>query len=100
MVGELTRINIVQGEYTISKNPEMVISAVLGSCVAACVYDPVTHVGGMNHFLLPGEIVGSHPSHDERGNMHLMELLVADLLKMGASQKLLRKYCIGRANCA
>jgi chemotaxis protein CheD len=30
-----------------------VITTVLGSCVSVCLYDPVTKVGGMNHFLLP-----------------------------------------------
>jgi chemotaxis protein CheD len=29
------------------------ITTVLGSCVAVCLHDPVTRVGGMNHFLLP-----------------------------------------------
>ncbi|MEJ0067592.1 MAG: hypothetical protein WDO24_01270 [Pseudomonadota bacterium] len=26
---------------------------VLGSCVSACVRDPLAKVGGMNHFMLP-----------------------------------------------
>lgn len=30
-----------------------VITTVLGSCVAVCLYDPIAKVGGMNHFLLP-----------------------------------------------
>jgi len=29
------------------------VSTVLGSCVAVCLWDPVARVGGMNHFLLP-----------------------------------------------
>ncbi|KIM10140.1 MAG: chemotaxis protein CheD [Sulfuricurvum sp. PC08-66] len=29
------------------------ISTVLGSCVAVCLYDATTHIGGMNHYLLP-----------------------------------------------
>lgn len=29
------------------------ISTVLGSCVAVCLWDPLTRVGGMNHYLLP-----------------------------------------------
>lgn len=29
------------------------ITTILGTCVAVCVYDQVTHFGGMNHFLLP-----------------------------------------------
>ena len=29
------------------------IVTMLGSCIAACIRDPVIHLGGMNHFLLP-----------------------------------------------
>ena len=49
------RIHIVQGEYKVSDDPNAVVSTLLGSCVAACIRDPVAGVGGMNHFLLPGE---------------------------------------------
>lgn len=29
------------------------ILTVLGSCVAVCLYDPITKISGMNHYLLP-----------------------------------------------
>jgi chemotaxis protein CheD len=29
------------------------VSTILGSCVAVCLWDAVARVGGMNHFLLP-----------------------------------------------
>jgi chemotaxis protein CheD len=29
------------------------VSTILGSCVAVCLWDPLARVGGMNHFLLP-----------------------------------------------
>ena len=45
---------IAQGEYGVSKDPAVLYSAVLGSCVAACAYDAGMGVGGMNHILLPG----------------------------------------------
>ena len=32
---------------------------VLGSCVAACIRDPLLKLGGMNHFLLPSLSRGS-----------------------------------------
>ncbi len=43
---------ILPGEYYVSKNNE-VITTVLGSCVAACIREPVIGIGGMNHFMLP-----------------------------------------------
>lgn len=38
------------------------LTTTLGSCVAACLRDPVLKIGGMNHFLLPeGRSVMAHP---------------------------------------
>lgn len=43
---------ILPGECYVSDHHEM-ITTVLGSCISACVRDPVAKVGGMNHFMLP-----------------------------------------------
>ena len=52
------RVNLIQGEYKVSADPKVVFSTILGSCVGACIRDPIAGVGGMNHFLLPGNEVG------------------------------------------
>ncbi len=39
-------------ELFISKTPYQV-NTILGSCVSVCLFDPVTHIGGINHFMLP-----------------------------------------------
>ncbi len=36
-----------------AKPDPTLISTILGSCVAVCIYDPVLSIGGMNHFMLP-----------------------------------------------
>ena len=42
------------GEYAVTTNPDAeIVTHALGSCVAVCLWDPVTHVAGMLHFLLP-----------------------------------------------
>ncbi len=43
---------ILPGEYYISIGDE-IISTILGSCISACIHDPVIKIGGMNHFMLP-----------------------------------------------
>ncbi|MEM9171455.1 MAG: chemoreceptor glutamine deamidase CheD [Pseudomonadota bacterium] len=45
---------IAPGEYFITKTGEY-ITTVLGSCISACIRDPQTGIGGMNHFMLPGD---------------------------------------------
>ncbi len=91
-----TRVNIVQGEYKVSDDPEVVLATLLGSCVAACIRDPVKGIGGMNHFLLPGGDVGS--SRDsERMGVHLMELLLNGLMRQGAQRERLEAKLFGGA---
>lgn len=53
--------------YTASQG--VLVSTVLGSCVAVCLWDPVAHVGGMNHYLLPS---GQGPRY---GNVAMEQLL-------------------------
>ena len=69
---------------------------VLGSCVAACLRDPLLQIGGMNHFMLPdGNASDGAPA---RYGSHAMELLINDLLKRGASRRRLEAKVFGGAN--
>lgn len=87
------KVNIIQGEFVISDEPDVVLTTLLGSCVAACLRDPVTGVGGMNHFLLPGEA----GSAGLRYGVHAMELLMNGLLKRGARRERLEAKLFGGA---
>lgn len=89
------RINIVQGECHVSGDADLSITTLLGSCVAGCINDPVAKVGGMNHFLLPGEDTSS-PLVARHG-VHLMELLINGLLKNGAARHRLEAKLFGGA---
>ena len=44
--------SILPGEFFVSREP-MIVYTVLGSCISACIRDPIAGVGGMNHFMLP-----------------------------------------------
>jgi chemotaxis protein CheD len=87
------RTHVVQGRYAVSDDPHEMLTTLLGSCVAACVRDPLGGVGGMNHFLLPGEA----GSADVRYGVHAMELLVNGLLQRGARRERLTARIFGGA---
>ena len=92
------RMHVIQGEWKVSNDPSVVLSTVLGSCVAACLRDPTNGVGGMNHFLLPG--TGNTPmtgGDATRYGVHLMELLINGLLKKGARRDRLEAKIFGGA---
>lgn len=75
-------VHVIQGDHHISDDEDVVLTTVLGSCVAACLYDPVRRIGGMNHFLLPDKAAGRDISHASAE----MERLVNSLIKQGASR--------------
>jgi chemotaxis protein CheD len=92
------RVHVIQGEWKVVSDPDVVLSTILGSCVAACIRDPVAGVGGMNHFLLPGSADAITSGGDAtRYGVHLMELLINGLLKKGARRDRLEAKIFGGA---
>ncbi|MDX2019089.1 MAG: CheR family methyltransferase [Deltaproteobacteria bacterium] len=86
------RRRIVVGDVFASHEPTLV-STVLGSCVAACLYDPHARLGGMNHFLLPATLDEGPVA--TRFGVHAMERLINDLLNLGANRKRLKAKVFG-----
>lgn len=95
------RIVVRPGEYHISHSPR-VLSTLLGSCVAVCMYDQEAAVMGLNHFLLVGyrqNIAGTIlTSEAGRYGIHAMELLINGLLRKGAQRSRLRAKAFGGGN--
>ena len=91
------RIHVVQGEQFVTSDPDAVLTTLLGSCVAACMRDPVAGVGGMNHFLLPGGRSQGIDGKAQRHGVHAMELLVNALLGHGARRDRLEAKLFGGA---
>lgn len=89
-------IPLLQGEHHVSTGPDEVISTVLGSCIAACLWDARAGLGGMNHFLLPDGPVGGAATL--RYGLHAMELLINALLRHGADRPSLRAKLFGGAH--
>jgi chemotaxis protein CheD len=90
------RLNVVQGEYIVSNDPDVFLTTILGSCVAVCMRDPDRGVGGMNHFLLP-EGYGEQDLQARRYGVHAMELLINALLHQGAQRGRLEAKLFGGA---
>ncbi len=89
---------ILPGEYYVTGR-DMLLVTVLGSCVAACIRDPKTGIGGMNHFMLPE---GGGDRHDmlsssARYGGYAMEVLVNQLVKLGANRSRLEAKVFGGA---
>jgi len=82
---EHKRETIYIGDLRVSREP-LIVDTVLGSCIAACLYDPVNRVGGMNHFMLPESTDPKNPTSARYG-VFAMELLINELMKAGALRR-------------
>lgn len=89
-------IIIQPGEYYVTKEDE-VIATVLGSCISVCIKDERNHIGGMNHFMLPGDfrMEDVFGSNSARYGMYAMEMVMGDLIKLGGDRSNLTAKVFG-----
>lgn len=83
------------GEFYVSYNDE-VLSTVLGSCVSVCMRDSRLRIGGMNHFLLPGDD-GQMFGDFKRYGTYALEVLINELIKYGGSRERFETKLFGGA---
>lgn len=84
-------VKVLPGEYFVS-NEDLVIMTVLGSCIAACIWDNKARIGGMNHFMLPD---GEGGDGSGRYGSYAMELLINEMLKLGARRETMQAKIFG-----
>jgi len=88
-------VKVLPGEFFVS-DEDIVITTVLGSCVAACICDRQARIGGMNHFMLPESSGQSDPTGlAGRYGAFAMELLINEVLKRGARKAALEAKVFG-----
>ncbi len=82
---------VLPGEYFVS-DENLVIQTVLGSCIAACLWDSRSRVGGMNHFMLPDS---SSTEQSGRYGSYAMEVLINELMKIGGRRETMQAKVFG-----
>ena len=93
----MKKVNIHIGEYYSSAEPA-IISTILGPCVAVCLFEQVKKIGGMNHILLPEHKSGKTTPGDARYAVNAMELLINQMMKLGADRYKLTAKVFGGAS--
>ncbi len=92
-------VKLISGDWHVSTQPKEVLVTILGSCIAACIRDPIAKVGGMNHFLLPGnEAQVTELSAASRYGVFAMESLINGILKAGGLKTRLEVKVFGGGN--
>ena len=96
-IENIQTIKILPGEFYVTRDEER-IETVLGSCISACVRDPIAGVGGMNHFMFPVEKNArsmNELSDANRYGNYAMENMVNAMLGMGARRERLEFKLFG-----
>lgn len=95
---QVESVKILPGQYY-AAGGEGSISTVLGSCVSTCLWDPALRIGGMNHFMLPGDLraAASPWGVSARFGVYAMEVLINDMVHLGADRRRLVAKVFGGA---
>jgi chemotaxis protein CheD len=89
-------IMVGMAEIKVTQSADSVLIALgLGSCIGVCVYDPVAHVAGMAHIVLP-DSAGHEPNPLKFADTAI-PLLVQEMERNGAVAARLRAALAGGA---
>ncbi|BBL72570.1 putative chemoreceptor glutamine deamidase CheD 1 [Methylogaea oryzae] len=90
--------HLLPGQFYVTRHDEAIYTT-LGSCVAACIRDRETGVGGMNHFMLP--FTPEMAEQREWGSPaamygnYAMEHLINEIMKNGGARRNLEAKVFG-----
>lgn len=90
-------IEIFPGEYYATKNKDVILTTLLGSCVSVCLHDPVNKISGLNHIMISTKTRFSERNltADTRYGIHAMEMLINQMIKYGADRRYMKAKVFG-----
>lgn len=92
------RFDVGLSELKVAKNPAILATRALGSCVGIALYDAVAKVGGLAHIMLPNSHqVGVRKSGMGFANTDVKAMLT-QLADLGASRRRITAKIVGGAN--
>ena len=99
-VSGMWMVKVFPGEFYVTAKTDETVVTILGSCVAACIRDPIAGIGGMNHFMLPHDNIGNWAGDlkSTRYGNFAMEKLLNELLKAGCKRERLEIKLFGGGN--
>lgn len=75
-MGNLIVVGI--SDYKLAKNPGVLVTYALGSCVGICIYDRKLKAGGLSHIMLPDSTMFSH---GEVNRMKFADTAINDMIQ-------------------
>lgn len=83
-MGEVIKVGMA--DLNVCKNPNIITTLGLGSCIGIALYDPVTKIGGLAHIMLPDSTKMRNNSNIAKFADTGIEELLRRVIKEGASK--------------
>ena len=83
-MGEVIKVGMA--DLNVCKNPDIITTLGLGSCIGIALYDPVTKIGGLAHIMLPDSTKMRNNSNIAKFADTGIEELSKRVIKEGASK--------------
>jgi chemotaxis protein CheD len=91
----ITKIGIA--EVRAERDPAVLVTLGLGSCVGVCLYDRSKKIIGMAHIMLPSSIEIKNNSNKAKFADTAIEMLIDEMLELGANRSLITAKIAGGA---
>jgi len=91
-------IKIGMSEYKVAKNPEILTSIGLGSCIGIILYDAFNKIGGLAHVMLPRRSEVKDKSNPAKFADSSIELMLNEMESKGSLQRNIKAKIFGGAN--
>ena len=91
-------LEVAMGDATVSETSDTVLITFVGSCVALCLFDSATKIGGLAHVMLP-EIDKHIPNQKTNGKYadQAIDYLLDVMQKKGAKLRNIKAKIVGGA---
>jgi len=77
-------IKVGMADYKVGREPDLLISYGLGSCIGIAIFDPTVKVGGLAHIMLPDSTQARSTENPAKFADTCLPLMLSDMLKLGA----------------
>lgn len=91
-------IKVGMADLKIAKEPDILTTLGLGSCVGIALYDPVTKIGGLAHIMLPDSTQIKNNENKAKFADTALEVLLQEMQDVGARKTRLTAKIAGGAH--
>lgn len=90
-------LQVGMAQYAVGQAGDVLRTLGLGSCVGICLYDPLLHLGGLVHIMLPEMALYQDKATEAKYADTGVRLLIKEMERIGASAARLRAKLAGGA---